>query len=91
MATQTTQKGFSVIEVVIGVAVIGLITVLGFTAYNRFTADDAKTETTQTENKEALTAPEIQSAADLNEANKVLDSAELDADSAALDKELEEF
>lgn len=88
------QKGFSVVELIIAVVIIGLLVGIGYTAFNRISKEDAtstqqtttqQTTTQQTESND-VEVPEIQSAADLDTTETTLENIDLEADSAELDQ-----
>lgn len=83
------QKGFSAVELIIAVVIIGLLVGIGYTAFNRISKEDAtstqQTTTQQTESND-VEVPEIQSAADLDTTETTLENIDLEADSAELDQ-----
>lgn len=83
------QKGFSAVELIIAVVIIGLLVGIGYVAFNRISEEDAtstqQTTTQQTESND-VEVPEIQSAADLDTTETTLENIDLEADSAELDQ-----
>lgn len=83
------QKGFSAVELIIAVVIIGLLVGIGYIAFNRISEEDAtstqQTTTQQTESND-VEVPEIQSAADLDTTETTLENIDLEADSAELDQ-----
>lgn len=72
------NNGFSVVEVFIVVAVVGVVVTLGVVGYNRWrqtqATQDAKTDTSQ---QAATSAPEITTSSDLDKALTTLDQADV--------------
>lgn len=91
-----TQKGFSLIEVIIVVAVIAIVGFLGYTFWNNYqnsqTTEDTTTSQTDS-NQDVPAAPEINSAENLDAANSALEESSIDNTngSAALESEMSEF
>lgn len=83
------QKGFSAVELIIAVVIIGLLVGIGYVAFNRISEEDStstqQTTTQQTESND-VEVPEIQSAADLDTTETTLENIDLEADSAELDQ-----
>lgn len=83
------QKGFSAVELIIAVVIIGLLVGIGYVAFNRITEEDKtstqQTTTQQTESND-VEVPEIQSAAGLDTTETTLENIDLEADSAELDQ-----
>lgn len=78
------QKGFSIIEVAVIVVVIGIIGLLGYTFYANSLVDQPITatasESTQPSTASDVAAtPEVNSTADLDTAQSVMDATDLDA------------
>lgn len=101
MKLAKSQSGFSVIELVIILAVVGVLGFVGYTVYNR--QQDKKTtgNTSQSVNEESATAsdvgsaPEIKSTSDLDRASATLDQTDPggsnNGDASQLDSKLSTF
>ena len=89
------QRGFSAVEVVIAVVVVGAIAATGYLAYGRMkTASKTPTASDQAQQATTPTAPAISSTKDLDSSSKVLDNTNLDAtatDTSDLDAETANF
>lgn len=92
------NSGFSPVEILIVVVIVGVISLIGYTIYDRQQPKSASTsgQTSQTEsagNEDIPSAPEINSTEDLTKAEKTLDdtSVEGGSDSSQLDAELASF
>ena len=83
------QKGFSAVELIIAVVIIGLLAGIGYVAFYRISEEDStstqQTTTQQTESND-VEVPEIQSAADLDTTETTLENIDLEADNAELDQ-----
>jgi prepilin-type N-terminal cleavage/methylation domain-containing protein len=82
------KSGFSVIEVVVVIAIVGIVTTLGVVGYNRWKqTETAKKTTTDTSQQSApASAPAINKTSDLDTATTTVDKADLgDTDSSELD------
>lgn len=73
------HKGFSIVEVVIVLAIVGLIALIGWRVWeaNQFTTDGSQSGTTQSE-----AAPEINSESDLDTADQTLDATNVEGQEA---------
>lgn len=94
MSLRKNQLGFSVVEAFIVLLIVGVITFLGYTIYDRQQNKAADSTSAQSSvAPDVKDAPEIKSTNDLDAASAVLDDAELDDsnDSAQLDSELSYF
>ena len=89
------ERGFSLVEAVIAVAVVVAIGATGYLAYNRMKdTSKAPTASDQATNGIAPTAPKVSDSKDLDTATKTLDNTNVDAsasDAADLDTELNNF
>lgn len=95
MRTRNNQSGFSVVELVI---VLAVVVVLGFVGYSVYKSQNNKTDDTTTTSQSATasdvpSAPTINSTSDLDEAAIMLDQTDTSSssDSAQLDSELQSF
>lgn len=89
------ERGFSAVELIIGLFVIAAIVGVGWLAYDRM-KDDKKndTATTTQETSDETTAPAVNSTEDLDKATKTLDDTDLDtstSDSTELDTQTSAF
>lgn len=85
------NKGFSIIEIVIVIAVIGVIAALGYVYVNRPAQDNASTQGVSTAAPEA---PQITTVKDLDVAASTVEEINLDtteSDLSAIDSELNQF
>lgn len=98
MRLKGNQSGFSIVEIVIVLAVVGFTGLLGYTAYNRI--HDSKTASNQATVQPATasdvkSAPAIKSVSDLDSAQATLDQTNLGASSTTdaneLDNEMSAF
>lgn len=98
MRLHSDQSGFSIVEIVIVLAVLGFIGLLGSMAYNR--VHDSKTASGQSSAQSATAndvkpAPAITSASDLDSAQATLDQTDPSTgnttDAGQLDNELSAF
>ena len=88
MSNLRLRHGFSAVEVVIVVAIVGLIAGAGYLVYSR-QSDDKAADTNTSQSTEEV--PEIKSAEDLDTATQTVDETDvdtLDADLQELDSEL---
>lgn len=91
--SHSSQSGFSIIELVIVVAVVTLGGFLGFTYFAAQKAQVADTATSQARTADVPAAPVVNTTADLTAAEKALDSITVGSasDSSQLDAELANF
>ena len=89
----SSKLGFSIIELVIVVAVVGLGGFLGYTYFAKQKAQVADTASSQARTADVPAAPAVNTAADLTTAEKALDSITVGStsDSSQLDAELVNF
>lgn len=88
------KSGFSLVELVFIVAVVGLISTLGYTFYSRQQVANETTNNAQAaRTADVPTAPRITTTDDLTSAVKTLDATTVgdDSDNAQLDTELNAF
>lgn len=77
------NKGFSIVEIVIVIAIIALIGLIGFRVWDANQSTTEQTDTTQTD-----TAPSVNSDEDLDKADSALDETNLEgSESQQLDTE----
>jgi Tfp pilus assembly protein PilV len=91
MLLRKDQSGFSAVELLIIIVVVGLLGFAGYTAYNRMQDDKAASQSpTATDVK---SAPAINSTSDLDAASAILDETDPSSsgDSTALEAELSAF
>lgn len=84
-------KGFSVVEILIVVVVVGIVAALGVVGYGRWKQTQVanKTDTTQ---QTVSAAPEIKTSSDLDTALTTLDQADVTGtDTAQLDSQSNSF
>ncbi|MBC7746494.1 hypothetical protein H7Y40_00745 [Pedobacter sp.] len=93
MTRTPNNSGFLFAELLIAVAVIGLVGFIGYTAYSRTHDNTAANSSQSPVAQDVTTAPEIKSTTDLVTAEKALDETILDSpsDDAQLDSELNAF
>jgi len=99
MSSRNNQSGFSIVEIVIALAVVVLIGFLGYTAFNRMQENQAANSSQADQQSpvanDVKTAPSINSTSDLNEAERTLDqtdpSGSNNTDANQLDNELSAF
>lgn len=95
MSFRKNQSGFSVVELVIILLVVGALAFVGYMVYNR--QQDDKTTVNDTSQSVATddvpSAPEIKTTGDLDKASATLDQVDVDSnnDSSQLDSELSAF
>ncbi len=86
------NKGFSIIEIIIVLVVIGVIAALGYVYMNRPTSQESAS--TQSVSTSAPEAPQITSVKDLDKATSTVEEINLDttdSDLSAIDSELSQF
>lgn len=90
MKSLSKQAGSMVIEIALGVLVVGLLAFIGYTYWTNSQPKPAVSDTTTTSKNE-----EIKKASDLDKETKTLEATDLDkentADLEAMDKELNSF
>lgn len=95
MSIRKNQTGFSAIELIVALVVVGGLAFAGYTVFNRQqAAESADTTTSQPATvNDVPSAPEITDTDDLDKANATLDQVEIDgdSDSSQLDVELATF
>lgn len=95
MKSIDTQHGFSLLAILIVIAAVGLISLAGYTVYDRQTNKVADTNTTQesTADTGAEAAPEVNSTEDLDTAEALLESTDTSSsdDAAELESEVSAF
>jgi prepilin-type N-terminal cleavage/methylation domain-containing protein len=92
--TNRKQYGFSVVEVILVIVLLGLIVASGYFLVKRSHGDTASSSTPTTAAKSIPSAPTVESASDLTTADTTLDEADLDvnsADSTELDSQIKDF
>lgn len=100
MKLRVNQSGFSAVELIIILVVVGALGFVGYTVYNR--QQDNKTDSTSQQTKEesatasdVRSAPEIRSTSDLDKASATLDQTDPggsnNTDASQLDSELSAF
>jgi len=91
--SHSSQSGFSIIELVIIVAVVGLGGFLGYTYFAKQKAQVADTASSQARTADVSAAPAVNTTADLTTAEKALDATTVGStsDSSQLDAELANF
>jgi Tfp pilus assembly protein PilE len=89
MSTHTIRRaGFSAVELIIILVVVVIVGLLGYAAYNSFQNKNAEQVSAESSAaSDVKTAPTIESEADLQEAESILDQTDLDNDEDA--KQLE--
>jgi prepilin-type N-terminal cleavage/methylation domain-containing protein len=99
MKLRTNQSGFSAVEIVIVLVIVGAIGLVGYTVYNR-QQDKATDGTSQQSAEQSPTAtdvqsaPEVKSTEDLDKAEAVLDATDpgsSNTDAGMLDSETSAF
>jgi prepilin-type N-terminal cleavage/methylation domain-containing protein len=86
------NKGFSVIEVVIVVVVVGIVAVLGVVGYSRWQQTQTANKTDTTQQVETAAVPEVKTTGDLDKALTTLDQADVaGTDTAQLDTQSNSF
>lgn len=100
MKFRANQTGFSIVELVIVLVVVAIIGALGYVYYNgqlskTASNDSGQASTESTTASDVKSAPQINSAADLNSAETVLDQTDpgssSNTDTGQLDAELANF
>jgi prepilin-type N-terminal cleavage/methylation domain-containing protein len=77
------KSGFSAVEVIIVLVIVGIIAALGVVGYNRWKQTQTKSNSTDTSQQSTTGAPEIKKTSDLDKAATVLDQSDLDDASAS--------
>jgi prepilin-type N-terminal cleavage/methylation domain-containing protein len=72
------KSGFSAVEVIIVLVIVGIIGALSVVGYNRWKQTQTKSTSTDTSQQSAAGAPEIKKTSDLDKATTTLDQADLD-------------
>jgi hypothetical protein len=89
---RTREQGFSPVEIIVTVLIIGLLVGVGYMVMKRRSADTAKTSTVTSgavDDAAVPAAPQIQSTTDLDTSVQTLDEAQLNSsDSSALDTQM---
>jgi prepilin-type N-terminal cleavage/methylation domain-containing protein len=85
------NKGFSVVEILIVVAVVGLIGFVGWKVYDNRQSDNSKQQAS-TEQQDADAVPAVNGTSDLKESEDYLNSQDIDKelDTTELDEALAE-
>lgn len=97
MSIRKNQAGFSVVEVVLLLAIAGLLAYIGYRVYGQYSStNNPNTASTSSESRVASdvpSAPQIKSTRDLDKASATLDQIDVNAsgDNSKLDSELESF
>jgi hypothetical protein len=95
MRLRTTQSGFAAMEMVILVAVVGVVGCLGFALYNGYQYKIAHKGSDSSVASEVPTTPTITTASDLDSATAVIDKTDVEAsntdDLSTLDSDLANF
>lgn len=101
MKLAKSQTGFSAVELIIILAVVGILGFVGYTVYNRQQDEKTSGSTSQSVNEESATAtdvgsaPEIKTTSDLDKASATLDQTDpggsSNRDASRLDSELSTF
>lgn len=97
MKISKNQLGFSVVELVVVLAIVGLLGFVGYKVYSQQQTKTADTPSQTTEQsataKDVPSAPQIKTTEDLTKAEQTLDSTSVDGsnDSSQLDNELSAF
>jgi prepilin-type N-terminal cleavage/methylation domain-containing protein len=77
------KSGFSAVEVIVVLVIVGIIVALGVVGYNRWKQTQTKSSSTNTSQQSTADAPEIKKTSDLDKATTVLDQSNLDDASAS--------
>lgn len=72
------RKGFTIVEVLLVVAVLAIIGLLGWTYYNKFFGSDTNSQGSS-ETTSSVTMPEVQSSSDLQKAADAVNAIDVDA------------
>lgn len=96
MKLSKSQSGFSVVEVLIVLVVVGVISFVGYTFLNGANASRQKgleksQANTQATEKSVPAAPAIEKTSDLDKASATLDKMDTTSDTSELDTELNNF
>lgn len=93
MSLLKNKSGFSVIELVVVVAVVGLVAFLGYTFYNKWQDNSVKSTEQSSVATDVPAAPKIETVDDLDAAESTLDGVQIENsdDSSQLDSELSAF
>ena len=95
MKLRNDQSGFSAVEIVVVIVIIGIIGFLGYTFYSNQMNKAADTNQQEAGQSDAAndvkSAPQINSVADLDAAEAVLDQTDPSTDTSQLDAELANF
>lgn len=94
MKLRFNQSGFSIVEILIVVVVLGLIGLISYNFYTKQSDTTANSTTSQSATAEDVpAAPEVTSTSDLDIASTMLDEADTSSssDSAELDSQLQSF
>ena len=86
------QSGFSAVEAVLIILLIGLLLFVGYTFYNSQLSPDASTNTSQSgssSSEDVPDAPEINSESDLDNADDTLDQVDVEESNSSDDAELD--
>lgn len=86
------KAGFSAVEVIIVLFVVGIIAALGVVGYGRWKQTQTKTSSNDTSQQSTASAPEIKQTSDLDKAANTLDQVDFgDADATDLDTQSKTF
>lgn len=86
------KSGFSAVELIIVVVIVGIIAALGIVGYNRWNETKTAKNNADTSQQQTASAPEIKKTSDLNKATTTLDGVDFgDADATDLDTQSSAF
>ncbi len=90
------QAGFSAVELLIVVVIVGLLGFVGYMVYGKQQDKNNAVDTSQNSSRQESAndvpeAPEIKSTSDLDKASATLDNVDTNNDSSELDKEVSNF
>jgi len=86
------KAGFSVVEVLAVVVIVGIVATLGVVGYNRWKQAEVAKDTSTDSSQQAASAPEVKQTSDLDKAATTLDSTDFgDADATDLDTQGNSF